>query len=238
MIDYSNNLLLFLRTVGRRLKILRPLRRLAGYFRPQEYESELRSELVKHTMPGQVIWDIGANVGIYVELLLSLVGPGGTVVAFEPSPKSFDVLKKKYSRIPNVRLENVALSDRDGVAPFFETPATTTSSLDRRETLATNEIEIAVKRGDSYASGHFPNIVKIDVEGHELEVLNGMQGILKSANLECVFLEMHFSILSEQGRPNAPATIVRMLRQAGLAVRWIDSSHLVACREANSNRRL
>lgn len=230
MIDYSNRFLLILRSLGRRLGIARPLLNLVRRLRPREYEAEIRSELVKRIRRGQTVWDIGANEGFYTDLLLKLVGPGGIVVAFEPSPASFGILEKKYSSYPNVYLENVALSDREGVAPFFISPITVTNSLARNENFIKDEIQVSVKRGDSYASSLFPEIVKIDVEGFELEVLNGMHRILNSPRLECVFLEVHFSILSERGLPGAPATIVQMLTQAGLVVRWTDSSHLLACR--------
>ena len=230
MIDYSNPSLLFLRTLGRRLGILRPLFNLIRALRPREYESEVQSELLKHVRPGQVIWDVGANEGFYVELLLKLVGPAGKIVAFEPSLDSYGVLLQKYSACPNVHLENVALSDREGFAPFFLSPTKTTNSLVYTEKIATSEIQILTKRGDLYASSFFPDIVKIDVEGYELEVLKGMHHILTSQRLECLFLEVHFSILSERGVRDAPAVIVRMLTQAGLAVSWIDPSHLLASR--------
>ena len=226
--DYSNSLLLFLRTLGQRLGIFGPLRSLIRS-RGREYEGEVRSALIKHIHPGQVIWDVGANKGFYVDLLLELMGRDGIIVAFEPSPDSYGILQQKFSASPNVHLENVALSDQDGVAWFFQSPIGVFNSLVYSDN-ATSKLEVSIKRGDTYAIRYFPNVVKIDVEGYEYEVLKGMPQILTSSKLKCVILEVHFSILRKRGLHNAPKSIVHMLTKAGFAVRWVDPSHLVASR--------
>jgi FkbM family methyltransferase len=200
-----------------------------GRLRRREYESDIRSALVKYIHPGQVIWDVGANEGFYVDILLELIGQDGIIVAFEPSPDSYGILKQKFHACPNVHLENVALSDQDGIAWFFQSPITVTNSLVDNDN-ATTKIQVSVKRGDTYANTYFPNVVKIDVEGYEYEVLKGMSQILRSAKLKCIVLEVHFSILRKRGLRDAPKSIVHMLTEAGLAVRWTDPSHLLASR--------
>jgi hypothetical protein len=126
-------------------------------------------------------------------------------------------------------LENVALSDHDGVGWLFQSPFSPADSLVYDEH-STSKVQVAIKRGDTYAPKYLPDVVKIDVEGYEYEVLKGMPQILSSAKLECVFLEVHFSILRKRGIRNAPKSIVRMLTEAGFAVHWVDPSHLVASR--------
>ena len=77
-----------------------------------------------------------------------------------------------------------------------------------------------------------PNVIKIDVEGFELEVLKGMRDILISAQLKYLFMEMHFSILADRhGHADAPKAITDQLRRASMHVNWLDPSHLVASRE-------
>ncbi len=232
MIDYSNPLLLFLRTLGQRCGIfakLQPLLTLIRRLRRQEYENEIRSALINHIHPGQVVWDVGANEGFYVDVMLELIGRAGIIVAFEPSPESYHVLEQKFSGCPNVRLENVALSDQDGAEWFFQSSVTVTNSLVYSKH-ATNKIEVSVKRGDTFAMRYFPNVMKIDVEGYEYEVLKGMPQILGSPRLKCIVVEVHFSILRKRGFGDAPKSIVRMLTEAGLTVRWTDPSHLLASR--------
>jgi hypothetical protein len=126
-------------------------------------------------------------------------------------------------------LENVALSDQDGVGLFYQSPITATNSLVYSDN-ATSKLKVSIKRGDAYAIRYFPDVVKIDVEGYEYEVLKGMPQILSAAKLKCVILEVHFSILRKRGLYDAPKSIVQMLTRAGLTVRWIDPSHLLASR--------
>jgi len=71
--ELFQSLLVFLRTLGVRLGIIRrlqSLRNLIRSLRRREHESEVRSALIQHIHPGQVIWDVGANEGLYVDLML------------------------------------------------------------------------------------------------------------------------------------------------------------------------
>ena len=66
---------------------------------------------------GNIVLDIGANIGYYTLIMSKLVGSTGKVYAFEPEPKNFEVLKKniELTKLDNVILEQKALSDIDGV---------------------------------------------------------------------------------------------------------------------------
>jgi hypothetical protein len=88
-----------------------------------------------------------------------------------------------------------------------------------------------VRRGDALAAElglPAPNVVKIDVEGYEWEVLQGLGNLLARPALRAVFVEVHFSILHERGLDGAPPQIVALLESAGFAIQWLDLSHLVA----------
>jgi hypothetical protein len=75
-----------------------------------------------------------------------------------------------------------------------------------------------------------PDLGKIDVEGHELEVLEGMVGMLEQPRLKHIFIEMHFAVLEEQGRGQVPSTIECLLMSKRFTVQWVDPSHLHASR--------
>ena len=96
--------------------------------------------------------------------------------------------------------------------------------------VAVEEVKVHVARAISYAERFPPNVIKIDVEGFELEVLTGMAQFLASPTLRSLFIEVHFSILSERGRTEAPRKIVHRFRLTGFNVKWLDPSHLVAQR--------
>ena len=76
----------------------------------------------------------------------------------------------------------------------------------------------------------FPNIIKIDVEGHEGSVISGLEKLLQDKRLRCVGVEVHFGLLNERGESNCPQLIQTTFEQNGFNVRWTDFSHMLALR--------
>jgi hypothetical protein len=77
-----------------------------------------------------------------------------------------------------------------------------------------------------------PNVIKIDVEGHEYEVLLGIPTLLRDRRLRAVLVEIHFALLEDTGRSDQPRLIETTLLEAGFEIDWIDLSHLLATRGA------
>lgn len=162
----------------KRLHFSRQIRK--GAFQTDEAEY---SKLGQWVRPGDWVLDVGANVGHYSNRLSQLVGPTGRVFAFEPVPQTFEILAANMGRCPlgNITLLNVAASDTMGVVgmsiPRFDTglenyyrsSVTTESSA-----LSVMAIPIDSLRFPSRVS-----LIKIDVEGHELSALKGMEYLLK-----------------------------------------------------------
>src|SRR6185437_11707673 len=84
------------------------------------YELEKQRVFRSFADPGSVIYDIGANVGIYTLLGATLVGGCGHVVAFEPLPRNLRLLHRhiELNNLQNVTIVEKAVSDRDGFAAF------------------------------------------------------------------------------------------------------------------------
>jgi hypothetical protein len=76
----------------------------------------------------------------------------------------------------------------------------------------------------------FPNIVKIDVEGHEGAVIDGMQSHLADPRLRCVGVEIHFGLLNARGESGRPRRMEQQLKGNGFQLKWTDPSHLLALR--------
>jgi FkbM family methyltransferase len=201
----------------------------------EEYEESFRRAMFGCIRPGDCIWDVGANVGYYSELFASAVGPSGKVISFEPSPGCAAMLEERardHDAGASWEIAPVALCDVDGDAWLCVRAGDTApgNQLVSRDDPATVRVKTA--RGDSVlASGYTaPAVVKIDVEGFEGEVLDGMRSVLCLPSLRAVCVEVHFRKLNERGRPQEPGRIVEMLRSSGFSVKWIDRSHLVARR--------
>jgi hypothetical protein len=95
-----------------------------------------------------------------------------------------------------------------------------------------DEIEtVEVVRGDAVvAEGHAPEptVMKIDVEGFELEVLEGMGRYLASERLQAVCVEIHALQMEERGIRNGGRAVELLLRNAGFDVSWAGFGHIVA----------
>ena len=143
--------------------------------------------------PGEVFYDIGANIGIYTVLAAFRVGPAGAVYAFEPHAGTFarlldNLVANQLQRI--VTPCSFALHDRAGLSPFnyrSNVSGTSGSQLASRR-LASEEVfdptVTEIKHATSIDAlldgGEFPapHHVKIDVDGNELLILQGMAGLL------------------------------------------------------------
>ena len=80
----------------------------------------LSAELLARNLgDGSVVVDAGANIGIYSEFLSKCVGPTGVVHSFEPDPDNFARLRAALSHAPNVRLNQLAVSDKTGESILY-----------------------------------------------------------------------------------------------------------------------
>lgn len=224
-----------LRAVSRRLGLtgmyVRARRRL-GLNR--EYEQAFNAALQERIGPGDVVWDIGANVGVYAAQFSAWVGPEGQVVAFEPVPATFDRLVAATKELANVTLVPAALGPTAGTSRIYvaSDAASGTHSLTPREA-GREVLEIAVEVGDQVVSQRgvqTPNVLKIDVEGSEFDVLSGLTATLGLASCRTVACEVHFGVLAARGERQRPRDIEELLQRNGFHTRWTDASHLVATR--------
>ena len=229
---FSSPVIVQLRGVTRKLGLNRLISRLMSRGR---YEDQFGPALKAEIRPGDTVWDIGANLGLYTQEFLTAAGPTGRVVAFEPVPSCFDRLRERFAGSGQVKLINAAVGEHDGEIAM---------SLDPDPLAATHRIGGPVAGGGqpvlvpirsaasvaAEAGAWFPTVVKIDVEGHEGAVLDGMVDLLKDPRLRCIGVEVHFGLLAERGEPNRPKEMEATLRQHGYRLRWTDPSHLIALR--------
>ncbi|HWZ58637.1 MAG TPA: FkbM family methyltransferase, partial [Gemmatimonadaceae bacterium] len=97
------------------------------------FERAEQDVFARTVRPGDVVYDLGANVGFYTLLAARLAGPTGRVVAFEPVPRNLGYLRRHIAlnQCENVTVVAAAVSDRSGTARFRDGPAHTVGTLAR-----------------------------------------------------------------------------------------------------------
>ena len=216
-----------LRNMARRLGLTRHLAGLRG---DESYEKAFDEALFSALREGDVVWDVGANVGYYTKRFAETVGPNGHVVAFEPFPTTAERLRAQLQDTPNHSLQTLALGAEHGKVTMQD-GGDELGATSRIVRAVDGGVVIRIATGDSVLvqnEAPAPSVLKIDTEGFELDVLRGMGSLLRMPNVRAVFVEVHFGLLAERGQPTAPAEIERLLQSAGFTTRWVDPSHIAA----------
>jgi len=153
----------------------------------ESHEPYITKLIEKRVKKGDIVFDLGANIGWHTLRFSKMVGKEGRVYAFEPDPIIFKVLKKnmELNNIDNVSIFQQAVSDSVGTTTLYicEVQDGGTSIIPRNDPKFTQEVIVDVTTLDSFCQGHdiIPNFIKMDIEGAELKAINGMTNILDSS---------------------------------------------------------
>jgi FkbM family methyltransferase len=179
--------------------------------------------LLSQLRPGSVFVDVGAHLGLYTLRAASRIGPEGRIVAFEADPYTATALAANVKRagLGNVRVVAKAVSDHVGSTAFWLSAGTYSSSLYRRPSMASIErVEIDATTIDAEVGPAEDVVLKIDVEGAELDALGGLENTVAQSGRVVLMVEVNPSALGEAGR--TPAELIGRLRQLGLELWRID----------------
>jgi FkbM family methyltransferase len=163
------------------------------------YESREIAAFRRIVKPGDIVADVGANVGYMTAHFADMVGPEGKVFAFEPGPTALGVLRETAESClyQNIEVVGSAVSNRNGTASFFETEVALSKGfgrIDRRPSNRHTSTEIAIRviRLDSFiaiSDARRLSLVKIDVEGHERQCIEGLAGLLDEGHRPVLMTE-------------------------------------------------
>lgn len=162
-----------------------------------ESENQEISDFVNEIQGDDIVYDIGANTGLY-SLFAAHKCSEGEVICFEPYPPNLNLLKQEIGRnqLQNIKIVDVALSNSVGKIDFSQPTEADigygSASIEANQSKAT--IEVPTTTGDKLIEdGEIPppNIVKIDVEGSEPLVIEGLEEVLSNPSCRTIYCEVH-----------------------------------------------
>ena len=146
--------------------------------------------------PGFVCIDVGANIGYTTLAMLKNVGPDGVVYSIEPEPRCVNLLKA------NIELNNFqdisevsecVISNETGTTTFWMAHSPNLSSIHKRESGSIEQIEVpCFTLEDFLKDRRYPNFIKMDIEGHEVYVMeSGLEYFKNNRGTTSFLIECH-----------------------------------------------
>ncbi len=142
-----------------------------------KFEIEL---LQKHIKPGDVVLDIGANIGFYATILSDLVGPKGRVHCFEPDQTNFKHLKKAAKKHFNIISNNLAVGPKTEIIKMYTSKNLNVDHRTYKPEEYDKEMDIrAISIDDYLPKDMLVDFIKMDIQGFEMQAVKGMINTLK-----------------------------------------------------------
>lgn len=192
-------------------------------------EIEHKIILNKVLQPGMTVLDIGANIGYYAIMEAKVVGVTGKVIAIEPSPKNIHLLKRNLSlnQCHHVKVMPGAVSDRGGQREFYLSSASNLHTFHNQGSAIhqlTGETIIVTTYSvmEVMADHGKPDLIRMDVEGHEVEIINGLlSAIQHHAWSPMILFETH---ITRYSKDHDMAATLRRLFDLGYYVMYLASN--------------
>lgn len=171
------------------------------------FKTDSSSDILKYTKTGDVVIDIGGNIGQTAMLIAYKIKDSGKVISFEPYPETYNRFKTNLElnkHLQNVEIVNIGLGDKPGKLEMYQ-DCITNSGANRIVYKNDNNLAglktVEVTTLDNFISQRNLdriNLIKIDVEGFEMKVLLGSKNILNQY-IPDMFIEVDDVNLKKQG---------------------------------------
>jgi FkbM family methyltransferase len=146
------------------------------------YENDKQRAMQELMMPGQVMFDLGANVGFYTLIGSRMVGDGGRVIAFEPARRNLPYLHRHLAlnNIKNCEVIEAAVSSKEETVFFDVSTLPVSGHISQNREQPGYEV-LTVVLDDLVNAGKIPppDVIKCDIEGAEYEALIGTRQTLR-----------------------------------------------------------
>lgn len=166
--------------------------------------------------PGMITADIGANQGLYTLFFSQLVGPQGSVLAFEPEPRLFQATQEncQSNHLQNTRLFNLALGEGTGTVCLHRSVFNSGDNRLNPSIKVKSGVQVQIEPLDRLLSDDRQlDFVKIDVQGHELSVLKGMKSVIAANPKLKIYFEYWPHGIRNAGA--SPIEVLEFLTDAG-----------------------
>ncbi|WP_246998045.1 FkbM family methyltransferase [Halosolutus gelatinilyticus] len=172
------------------------------------FEREL-TQLAQQVDSPVTVLEIGANIGYYALLEARVLGDDTRVLAFEPDPRNVDLLSRSIERNgygDRIDVERVAVGDSDGTITFNILPLSNKSHVAEESFTRAHDVErqidvpqktVSTILDERDVAADEINVVRMDVEGYEAQVFQGMSDVLDSEQPLVLFFELHRSRLDD-----------------------------------------
>ncbi len=193
-------------------------------------ELDHKAMLERVLKPGMSVFDIGANIGYYVLMELGLIGPSGRMLAIEPSPSNIELLRRNLALNgagDRVSVVSGAVSDRAGRRRIHLSSQSNLNTFHAEGSAAAHlsgkSVEVETFTVPGLAAEHgAPDLIRMDVEGHEVEVIDGLLPAVAAGEMApMIIFETHRSCY---GADHDMATSLRGLFDCGYGVPLAASS--------------
>lgn len=171
------------------------------------YDISVSEALARLINSGDTVVDAGANVGYMTALASVAAGPNGKVLAFEPHPELFDVLKqnvdaaRKYFDVAHIELYQTALGQESGVAELQLPPEFDSNDgvakINLAAPMGSDVVTVDIVKLDDILGNQKIDVLKLDVEGFEAHVLLGLDKALTCQRVSHILFEDHHIASSE-----------------------------------------
>jgi len=171
-------------------------------------ENGLIQAIIHFSKPEDVIWDVGGNCGLFSYLLAKNL-PKNKIVFFEPNPFVYRIACEALKPFSNVQGVNAGLSSKSDASALLTIPpgGSACGTLENIKTQSKGQaLKVRLCVGDRLVeTGAYPapDIVKIDTEGHEIDVIKGLSELIKTKRPK-VFFE-HISLTEKDIQNHLPA---------------------------------
>ena len=191
--------------------------------RRRQFEPETTRCFLEAMRPGVTVVDIGACLGYYACLAARRVSPSGRIFAFEPDPENFQWL------MHNIRLNGCsrtitavpkAVGGRAGSVTLFRHPVDPSQHSVVPPGLARQGVQVDSVTLGAFLEGQAVHMIKLDVEGSELDALRGMKGLLDANPQIHLFVESNHVALRRAGA--SEQALIHWLQQAGFDITMLD----------------